>query len=142
MRPGIEDGSHVLINTLAYDFRFGALQVARAPVHRGDVVAFRRQSADGEKIYLKRVIGLPGDELAIKDGTIYVNGGALNEAYPTVSDGGSLTEQRVPAGGVFVVGDNRAESDDSRSFGPVLTSSILGKAVLTIWPLSRVSPIR
>ena len=142
MQPNIQQDNHVLINTLAYEIRLGAVALGRRPVRRGDVVAFARQGASGEnRVFLKRVIGLAGDTVRIDRGTILVNGVLLREAYQTIADDRSYPAVTVPPNGVFVLGDNRADSDDSRSFGPVNTVSIIGKACFVIWPLGHARPI-
>jgi len=141
MQPNIETGSHVLINTLAYDFRLGSLVIGRGELSRGDIVAFQREDGDERKMFLKRVVGLPGDFVAVHGGAVLVNGSRLNEPYATLPDNSDMRTALVPAATVFVIGDNRADSDDSRSFGAVPTAAIIGKAEFIIWPLSRVKRI-
>ena len=133
MVPTIADGTHVLINTLAY--RFGR------PIARGDVVAFEQGEGEDRKVLLKRVVGLPGDRVAFEDGRIEIDGAPLQEPYHPVLDRTNLRPVVVPQGSLFVVGDNRAESDDSRLFGPVAESVIVGKALLVVWPPGCVSQI-
>ncbi len=142
MQPNIEAGNHVLINTLAYDFRLGPIDIHMHAVERGDVVAFvREDAAGGRRVFLKRAIGLPGDSVRIDRGAVFLNGTRLAESYDTIADASSTPAAVVPAGSVFVLGDNRADSDDSRSFGPVSMPSIIGKAYLIIWPLGHVRAI-
>jgi signal peptidase I len=124
MAPHIGSGEYVLINTIAYDF---------GPPKRGDIVAFRHDGVTPE-IYIKRVIGLPGDRVRIDRGTVYVNGVRLNESYVRYPDTRSFPEIAVPPGCIYVLGDNRANSEDSRFFGPVPESQIIGKALAGIWP--------
>jgi signal peptidase I len=89
--------------------------------------------------FIKRVIGEPGDTVALRDGDVYINGVALNEAYvrgaPSDQESDE-TEWTVPADRIFVMGDNRQNSQDSRSFGPVCTSDVIGRAVLRYWPIN------
>lgn len=125
MAPHISSGEYVLINTLAYKF---------GPPHRGDIVAFRHDGFTPET-YIKRVIGLPGDRVRIDRGTVYVNGARLNEPYVRFGDTRSMPEITVPPLSVFVLGDNRAVSEDSRVFGPVRYSDLMGQAMIGIWPL-------
>ncbi len=142
MQPNIAGGNHVLIDTLAYGVALGPLMLGNGHIHRGDIVAFERGQADERKIFLKRVIALPGERVAMSNGNVLVNGAVLREDYDPLPDHSTTPALKVPDGTVFVLGDNRAESDDSRSFGPVAQSSIIGKAVLIIWPLGHVKPIR
>jgi len=88
--------------------------------------------------YIKRVIGLPGDEIQVLEGVVYVNSQALDEPYisaPPISD---MRPTVVPEGQVFVMGDNRNVSSDSRSWGPLPVDDIVGKAIFVYWPLERV----
>jgi len=124
MAPHISSGEYVLINTLAYKF---------GPPHRGDIVAFRHDGFTPET-YIKRVIGLPGDRVRIDRGTVYVNGVRLDEPYVRFGDTRSMPEITVPPLSVFVLGDNRAVSEDSRMFGPVRYSDLMGRAIVGIWP--------
>ena len=141
MQPNIEQGNHVLINTLAYAFSLGRLQLSLHPIERGDVVAFQRQDGESAKIFLKRVVGVAGDTISIQNGAVRVNGTTLSEPYAIVADRSDTADVIVPPGDIFVLGDNRADSDDSRSFGPVSVPEIIGKAILIIWPLGRVRRI-
>jgi signal peptidase I len=124
MEPRIHSGEFVLINTLAY--RFGT-------VHRGDIVAFRHD-APTPQTYLKRVIGLPGEHVSIDRGTVRIDGKPLDERYVRFRDGQSRAPLVVPADGVYVLGDNRAHSDDSRDWGILPANAIIGRAVVTLWP--------
>jgi len=124
MEPHIESGEYVLINTLAYHFGEPA---------RGDIVAFRHGD-DPPTVFIKRVIGLPGDRVKIQHGTVYVNGARLAEPYVRFHDTNSFAQTVVPAKSLYVLGDNRANSEDSRVFGSVPEQSLIGKAVAGIWP--------
>ena len=110
--------------------------------HRGDVVVFKRppgEEAAAIKDLIKRVIGLPGDTVSAQDGRLYLNGKALSEPY--LADGTRTVMDQsvtVPAGHVFVMGDNRTQSRDSRFFGPIKISSIIGKAFVRVWPPNRI----
>jgi signal peptidase I len=117
-----------------------------APYARGDIVVLDppEQAAGGGAPFIKRVIGVAGDRVELRDGIVYVNGVALDEAYIYAVDGvrqttkpafGEATEWLVPAGEVFVMGDHRSASSDSRSFGPVETGHVLGRAWLRYWPI-------
>ena len=131
MEPKIESGEYVLIDTLAY--RFGTPK-------RGDILAFRHDG-DPTELLIKRVIGLPGDRIRIERGNVYVNGVHLNEPYVHFPDTRTFSEITVPARSVYVLGDNRAQSEDSRFFGPVSDTMLIGEALAGIWPLARTGAL-
>ena len=131
MEPHISSGEYVLINTLAY--RFGS------PQH-GDIVAFRHEGVTPE-IYIKRVIAVPGDSVRIDRGIVYVNNAALNEPYVRFEDKLSFTEITIPQHSVYVLGDNRANSEDSRIFGAVSDDALMGRALAGIWPLAAIGAL-
>jgi signal peptidase I len=113
---------------------------------RGDIVAFHtpelaRERCGAGGTYVKRVIGLPGDRVAERNGVFYVDGRKLAEPYvsPARRAHDPARSWRVPAGSYFLVGDNRAQSCDSRVFGPVSKGAIVGKLTLVYWPPSRIS---
>ena len=124
MEPHIQSGEYVLINTFAYRLR--------AP-HRDEIVAFS-QDSDARGVFIKRVIGVSGDRISIRSGQVYLNGTPLDEPYVEHPDARSYAEVTVPAQSVYVLGDNRAESEDSRAFGPVPQDRIVGRAIAGIWP--------
>jgi signal peptidase I len=127
MRPTLEEGDRILINRLAY--RFGD----EAP---GDIVVFHSPIAAEEDL-VKRIVAVAGDTVAVSGGKLYVNGVAQDEPYLLEQDfSGEMPETQVPEGHVFVMGDNRNNSGDSRMFGPIPTESIIGKALVVYWPLS------
>jgi signal peptidase I len=106
-------------------------------LHRGDLVTFR-DPVHGARA-LKRVAGLPGDELVILDGRLHVNGVTVRETYVDhdLVDGYYSQTFRVPDGTVFLLGDNRGNSVDSRDYGPVRAQDLLGPVVTRVWPLTR-----
>jgi len=124
MAPRIASGEYVLINTVAY--RLGTFE-------RGDIVAFKHERS-APSVYLKRIIGLPGDRIMVRAGTVYINGVKLHEPYVQFADRRSFKEVAVPPGALYVLGDNRANSDDSRFWGFVETAQVVGKAVAGVWP--------
>ncbi|MDF0725207.1 signal peptidase I [Cytobacillus sp. S13-E01] len=134
MMPTLQNEDRMIVNKIGSPERF-------------DIVVFH---ATEEKDYIKRIIGLPGDYIEYKDDTLYVNGKAYEEAYldqyKSELVDGPLTEpfvfERVPEGQVFVMGDNRRFSKDSRHIGPVPMEEILGKTNLVYWPLSDVRIIK
>ena len=129
MVPTLEVGDRVLVNKLSYDLH---------DVNRGDLVVFERpDDAVGEiKDLIKRVIGLPGETVEIRDGTVIVDGHVLDEPYLAADEVlADFAPTAVPENHVFVMGDNRDDSRDSRVFGPISTDSIVGRAFLRVWPL-------
>lgn len=150
MAPQIDDGDHVVINTVAYDLRLqrpGAaeqplIDVHLRPVARGDVVAFAHGDGDDRRIYLKRVVGLPGDTVAMERGIVSVNGNTLVEPYDPRLDTTDMRPVTIAPGFLFVLGDNRGDSDDSRSFGPIPQPAVIGRAAIVIWPPNRARAIR
>lgn len=133
MLPVLEDQDRLFVNKLAY--RVGE-------IHRGDVVVFLYPH-DHQKSYIKRVIALPGDDLKIDHGNVYVNGKLLSEKYvpPRFTDARSLPESIVPDHEYFVMGDHRSISSDSRDFGPVDRDLIYGKAAFVYWPMEQVGVV-
>lgn len=106
-------------------------------IERGDLVTFRSPE-DGNSA-LKRVIGLPGDSLVILDSQLYVNDRRVDEPYVNhrLIDAYYSRTYKVPTGTVFVLGDNRGNSVDSRDYGPIPADALLGRAVLRVWPVVR-----
>ncbi|WP_260741660.1 signal peptidase I [Tunturiibacter lichenicola] len=134
MLPVLEDQDRLFINKMAY--RMGE-------IHRGDVVVFQ-YPRDHEKSYIKRVIALPGDDLRIDHGQVYVNGKLIAESYvpKRFADDRSQPEMLVPAHEYFVMGDHRSISSDSRDFGPVERELIYGKAAFVYWPVDQAGVVR
>ena len=131
MEPHIDSGEYVIINTLAY--RLGKPQ-------RGDIIAFRHERS-AESVYLKRVIGVPGDRVTIVRGTVVLNGTPLTEWYVRFRDNRTLRPVVVPARSYYVLGDNRANSDDSRAWGFVAADDIVGRAMFAVWPPGRAGAL-
>ncbi|MBU6328382.1 MAG: signal peptidase I [Acidobacteria bacterium] len=143
MYPTLKNGDRVLVNKLSYKLH---------DVNRGDIVVFERPASEADSMIpdlIKRVIGLPGDAVAFSDGHVFINGNQLAEPY--LPAGVTTTSEFapnhctleapcvVPRGDVWVMGDNRSDSKDSRYFGPIPESSIVGRAFVVVWPLSRLS---
>jgi signal peptidase I len=135
MMPALEDQERVFINKYAY--RFGI-----SKVERGDTVVFW-YPGDPSKSYIKRVIGLPGDTVELREGRVMVNGVAVEEPYvkPAYRDRSSMEPFEVPGRTYFVLGDHRNSSNDSRAWGPVPAEAIYGKAVFVYWPLSKIGAL-
>jgi signal peptidase I len=134
MEPTLMIGDRIIVNKLAVDF---------GTIHTGDIVVFKAPPNEncGTKVddLVKRVIGVPGDHLTSKGNTIYINGKALDITWshyePLGTPIGNVT---VPKNNYFVMGDNYPDSCDSRFWGTVPRSDIIGKVFLRIWPLSRI----
>lgn len=123
MEPTLSSGQLVVVNKLAY--RLGEPAT-------GDIVVFYFPR-DPDQEYIKRLIGLPGDQVVIENGTVYVNGQPLDEPYLAIHPSYTGT-WIVPSGQVFVLGDNRNNSSDSHRWGTVPLDYIVGKALLVYWP--------
>lgn len=133
MEPIFHDKEYILTDKISYRLH--------TPV-RGDVVIFKAP-VNPDVDYIKRVIGLPGDKVKVQSGAVYVNGEKLKEEYlkdqTFLFPGSFLTEGveiTVPPENLFVMGDNRPHSSDSRQFGPIVINSVVGRAFFRYWPLN------
>ncbi len=133
MMPWLEDQERIFVNKFIYDF--GSIQ-------RGDVVVFRFP-LDPQKHYIKRVVGLPGDQVAFVNGRLALNGKLATEPYlrPEYSDSSSYQAIEVPENHFYVLGDHRNTSNDSRNWGTVERSFIVGQAVFSYWPFARIGSL-
>ncbi|MDR7471776.1 MAG: signal peptidase I, partial [Armatimonadota bacterium] len=104
--------------------------------HRGDVIVLR-YPLNPQRNYIKRIVALPGDAVEIRDGRLIVNGTPVDEPYLNGRPQGSFGPVVIPDDAVFVLGDNRNNSEDSRAFGPLKSEFIVGQAVLIYWPFPR-----
>lgn len=131
MYPTLYDRDRLFVNKLVYRFR---------EPRRGEIVVFRYPS-DLRKNFIKRVIGIPGDTVAVRGGQVFVNGVPLDEPYIYEPMYGVYAEKVVPGDTVFVLGDNRNNSQDSRdsSVGFVPHKNIIGEAFVRYWPVARIS---
>jgi signal peptidase I len=127
MAPLLSDQERIFINKFVYRFE---------PIHRGDVVVFW-YPLDRTKSFIKRVIALPGENVEIRQGIVYVDGQQVKEPYvpPQYEDLSDYGPVRVPPAMFFVMGDHRVSSNDSRVFGPVPSRFIYGRAVFAYWPV-------
>ncbi|HSY15402.1 MAG TPA: signal peptidase I [Jatrophihabitantaceae bacterium] len=127
------DGDRVLVDKLSYRLH---------GVHRGDVVVFDRPAGADEStsVLIRRVVGLPGETVSARGGKVYIGKDVLDEPYLNPGCKGTATfgPITVPAGSYFVLGDNRCDSVDSRSFGAVRKASVIGRAFVIAWPLARI----
>ncbi|MGC4105700.1 MAG: signal peptidase I [Thermomicrobiales bacterium] len=159
MNPSLENGEHLFVNRLAYadvnvtswmnvipgvdvgsgeDVTFGLPK-------RGDIVVLNPPvSADSP--YVKRVVALAGETVSFHDGIVFVNGQPLSESYIdgaiTFCNNDQWCSLTVPPDSVYVLGDNREHSSDSRAFGPVKISAIVGKVFFTNWPVDHFGPVK
>ena len=135
MVPTLRPGQHLLVDKLTPRFD---------DYSRGDVVVFRPPETDMDDTpFIKRIIGVAGDRVEIRGGNVIVNGVQLPEPYlsddgPTTPTGGE-SSWTVPEGGLFVMGDHRSASEDSRSFGPVGIDRVIGRAWLRFWPIDTLT---
>ncbi|AIE59289.1 signal peptidase I [Bacillus methanolicus] len=140
MMPTLQDGNKLVVNKIGY--QFGKLQ-------RFDVIVFH---ANKKEDFVKRIIGLPGDKIEYRNDQLYVNDKKIDEPYLDIYrkqiPGGRLTgdftlkeitgEEKVPPGKLFVLGDNRLGSWDSRQFGFISVNQVVGKVNLRYWPLNEI----
>lgn len=131
MDPTLKVGDSALATKFAYRF---------AEPERGDVVLF--EGPDGAPT-IKRVVGVAGDKIAVRDGVLFVNGEKTREGYVdyNLTDSTFFGPTDVPEGHVYVMGDNRSNSLDSRSYGPVPEADLLGEVSLRAWPLDRIGAV-
>jgi signal peptidase I len=132
-------GDRVLANRFIYHFR---------DPHRGEIVVFKTPpeaercdpSTGGGETFVKRIIGLPGETISERDGTVFINGKRLNEPYIPASERDHRDVERrvIPTGMYFMMGDNRSQSCDSRDWGPVPRSNLIGPVFAVYWPPQRI----
>ena len=154
MIPTIEINDRVLVSKLAYRFgtpQRGQIVVFLSPYAPHDVqeslvqkvgrnvaeaLGIKTAAADD---FIKRIVGLPGETVSIRNNTVYIDGKPLAEPYlPPGTKMADMAPVTIPAGDVWVMGDNRAHSSDSRVFGPIREKDIIGEAIFRIWPLDRL----
>jgi signal peptidase I len=136
MMPTLDDQERIFINKFVYRFHF-------SHIDRGDTVVFWFPG-DPTKSYIKRVIGVPGDRVAVDHGTVIINGKPLAEDYVPAEfrDVSSMEPRVVGPDEYFVLGDHRSSSNDSRAWGMVPRRDIYGKAVFIYWPLDKMGVLR
>ena len=154
MAPTLQHGQHLLVNRAIY-FNLDADLVHRVwpgattvndrvyfftPPQRGDIVVLWPPNSS-DRPYIKRVIALPGETVAIRDGIVTVNGVPLDENYTRAPAAYTMTPRKVAPGEYFVLGDNRNNSSDSHGFGPVPLDHVIGKAFFSYWPFDSAGGI-
>jgi signal peptidase I len=131
MYPTLESGDRVFVNKMSYRLH---------DPHRGDVVVLHQITGASERDLIKRVIALPGEEIQMRSCTVLIDGRVLNEPYldpsTATSCGGDIAPEVVPEDHVFVMGDNRGGSQDSRQLGPIDEDDLIGRAFVVFWPSS------
>jgi signal peptidase I len=143
MEPNFHDGQFLFINRFAYcpgvhlditplDVHYDKSWCVRQP-QRGDVIVFH-YPRDPSRDFIKRVIGLSGETVEVRSGKVYINGELLPEPFGPNPGSYSAPPVQVPEGDVFVMGDNRNNSSDSHTWGPLAEKYIVGKAWLSYWP--------
>lgn len=134
MQPNLVQQDYVFVSKKAYD-------VGKPKI--GDVVVFRYNTGDEKELLIKRVVALPDDTLDISGGRVYVDGREQDQSF--TKDGvtpGNVNSYKVPKGTVYVMGDNRKKSYDSRFIGPVKISKIYGKAVFRLFPIKKAGTLK
>lgn len=138
MLPTLEIGDRLIIEKLSYYSH---------PPHRGDIVVFapppqlQEQGYQGDQAFIKRVIGLPGDTIAVQDGRVFVNQQLLTEAYVAEPPNYLMSPMVIPPAQLFMMGDNRNNSNDSHIWGFLPRENIVGHACFRFWPLERFGGI-
>ncbi len=135
MEPTLDIQDRIVVNKVVYHFR---------EPRRQEIVVFRQasqQEKEPKKDLIKRVMGLPGETLEIKDGIVYINGKEIEEDHPLNRDFSNFGPVDIPRDSYFVLGDNRPASADSRYWGFLPGKNIIGPAFIRIWPFSKVGLI-
>ncbi len=138
MDPTLHIGDRLLVEKISYRWQ---------PPHRGDIVVFApppqlaRLGYETRQAFIKRVIGEPGQTIAVRQGQVIVDGQPLQEAYTLEAPAYTLEPVTVPLGQVFVMGDNRNDSNDSHVWGGLPQQNIIGRARFRFWPLDRLGPV-
>ncbi len=132
MLPTLNTNEKLFVTKYTYTF---------SDIERGDIVICRYDKNGYNDVYVKRVIGLGGEEICIEDGVVFINGEALEESYILSPMDNDMPTQVIPYGSVFVMGDNRNVSADSRSVGPIKEDAVIGKVQFRISPFSKLGSV-
>lgn len=134
MEPTLEINDRIVVNKVAYHFR---------EPRRLEIIVFRQVHIQGvpKKDLIKRLVGLPGEELEVRGGIIYINGQSVEENHPLDQDYANFGPVKIPNDSYFVMGDNRDESADSRYWGFLPKKNVIGPAFLRLWPLPKLGLI-
>lgn len=155
MEPTLSTGQYLLVNKIVY-FHLSPGDLKRLwpfadvdrseplfafhPPRHGEIIIFHFPR-DETRDFVKRVIGVAGDEVEIRRGTVFVNGVRLDEPYITHPSEASMPRMTVPPDSYFVLGDNRRASNDSRDWGPVPAKNVVGRAWVSYWPLDQFNTL-
>ena len=131
MEPNLHTAQRVVVEKVTYRFLHGP--------RRGDIVVI--DLPEQTELLIKRVVGLPGETIEVRGGEVYIEGERLEELWMVRSGGGNYGPQTIPPLHVFVMGDNRGASNDSRNFGPVPIEHVVGHAWFSYWPMEHVGLI-
>jgi signal peptidase I len=137
MEPTLQVGDRIIVSKLSYDVH---------SVHRGDIIVFHAPPKESTvcadpsvKDLVKRVIGLPGETISSQGNTVLINGSPIAQPwFPATPLGPPIVTTKIPTGSYFVMGDNRTNSCDSRMWGTLPGSNIIGHVIFRIWPLSQI----
>jgi signal peptidase I len=134
MVPTLEVGDRILANKFVYRF---------TEPEKGDIIVFDSVDEEDDQTLIKRVVGIAGDEIRVEDGVLFVNGEAQDEPYlnEELPFRGFYGPTEVPEGHIFVMGDNRGNSADSRVFGPLPLENVRGEAFARFWPVSKIGSL-
>lgn len=138
MSPTLEQRDRLVVEKLSYHWHLP---------RRGDIIVFepplqlQRQGYEKEQAFIKRVIGAPGETVAVSHGTVYIDGRPLRENYLLEPPNYELPPLRIPEGQLFVMGDNRNNSNDSHIWGFLPVRQVIGQAIFRFWPLGRVGRV-
>jgi len=131
MEPNLHNAERVIVEKVTYHFVHGPA--------RGDVVVLHVSGQ--EELLIKRVVALPGETVEVRGGQLYINGRLVDEPWTDRQGGPDYPPTVVPPMHVFVMGDNRGQSNDSRSFGPIPVDQIVGRACFVYWPPDQFGPV-
>ncbi len=132
MLPTIRAGDRLLVDKITYKFK---------EIERGDIVVFKPPPSaiiNKDEVFIKRVIALPGETISIKNGVVFINGAPLAEPYINEEPRKNFGPLTIPDNHIFVMGDNRNYSYDSRFWGPLPIDNLIGKAELRYFPLTTI----
>jgi len=130
MEPTLHNNERLILNKIVYDF---------SELQRGDIIVFHANKQDD---YIKRVIGLPNEKVEFKDNKLYINDQLIEEDYLNNTRTDDVSPVVVPEGTIYVLGDNRLNSTDSRILGPISLDQVVGRVKLQLWPLNELGLVK